>query len=123
MAEIVWNTGALSTLLRGPSGGVARDLGRRAIRVESRAKALCPVDTGRLRSSITWKLGSDFVGLYALVGTNVEYAVYVHEGTRPHDITGNPWLFWKGADHPVHVVHHPGTKPHRFLVDALPAAA
>lgn len=46
--------------------------------IVSRAKRLCPVDTGRLRSSITavrvtpgfWK-----------VGTNVEYAPYIEFGT------------------------------------------
>lgn len=36
------------------------------------------VDTGRLRNSIT----STVQGNAAYVGTNVEYAIYVHEGTR-----------------------------------------
>ena len=43
---------------------------------EKDAKLLCPVDTGRLRNSITNTHDSD----YAYIGTNVEYAVYVHEG-------------------------------------------
>lgn len=50
-----------------------------ALMVESEAKKLCPVDTGRLRASITTeKIGK---AAYA-VGTNVEYAPYVEFGTR-----------------------------------------
>lgn len=46
---------------------------------EGYAKKLCPVDTGRLRNSITHALmGDDAVA----IGTNVEYAVYVHEPVR-----------------------------------------
>jgi HK97 gp10 family phage protein len=45
---------------------------------EGAAKRLCPVDTGRLRNSITHALrGDDSVAIC----TNVEYAIYVHEGT------------------------------------------
>lgn len=36
------------------------------------------IDTGRLRSSITHASDQESV----TVGTNVEYAIYVHEGTR-----------------------------------------
>lgn len=36
------------------------------------------VDTGRLKGSISYHADSEEV----VVGTNVEYAIYVHEGTR-----------------------------------------
>ena len=49
--------------------------------VEGRAKRFCPVDTGRLRSSITSELGKDADSVYAQVGTDVEYAPYVEYGT------------------------------------------
>lgn len=42
------------------------------------AKLACPVDTGRLRSSITHAVGDNEV----IVGTNVEYAIYVELGAR-----------------------------------------
>lgn len=46
---------------------------------EGAAKRICPVDTGRLRNSITHALmGNDSVA----IGTNVEYALYVHEPVR-----------------------------------------
>ena len=36
------------------------------------------IDTGNLRNSITHKVSDDTL----IVGTNVNYSVYVHEGTR-----------------------------------------
>lgn len=45
--------------------------------IEAQAKALAPVDTGRLRDSITTQQFTDYV----LVGTNVEYAPYVEYGS------------------------------------------
>lgn len=44
---------------------------------EGYAKKKCPVDTGRLRNSISHASTEDT----AYVGTNVEYAVYVEMGT------------------------------------------
>ena len=41
--------------------------------VEGKAKELCPVDTGRLHSSIQHKVDGNSV----VIGTNVEYAPYV----------------------------------------------
>lgn len=82
-----FNEGALKSLLSGPNGEVARDLTRRAIRVEAAAKENATqrpgpeVRTGRLRGSITWRLGEDSQGLYADVGSAVLYAPYVEYGT------------------------------------------
>jgi len=59
-----------------------QDLQRFAIDVQNRARELCPVDTGRLRSSIQHKPGRDQQGPFVDVGTNVEYAGYVEFGTR-----------------------------------------
>ncbi len=45
------------------------------------------VDTGRLRASITHRTGEDMAGPFAEVGTNVEYATDVENGTSqtwPH---------------------------------------
>jgi hypothetical protein len=75
------------------------------IEVEGRAKYLCPVDTGRLRASITWSMGGDVKSIsftnrntktkntvrgissgedfewYGIVGTDVEYAPWIEFGT------------------------------------------
>jgi len=74
---------------------VVQDLVKRAIRVESRAKEsmgrVAPpsapgqppaVRTGRLRGSITWRIGRDAVSPYVDVGTAVAYGLFLEEGTR-----------------------------------------
>lgn len=58
-----------------------RELERRALGVQTRASDLCPVDTGRLRASITTQVTVDQVGPVARIGSNVEYAIYVEMGT------------------------------------------
>ena len=74
---------ALQRKLRNPEfvrGPVRRFLTRSAIMLEGKVKEKTPVDTGRLRSSITHKVEP----FRALVGTNVSYAPHVEFGTRPH---------------------------------------
>lgn len=73
---------ALAALLQGTNGPVAKDLTRKALRVQGAAKRLCPVDTGRLRASIAWRMERDWRGLCAIVGTNVSYAAPIEFGTR-----------------------------------------
>lgn len=53
---------------------------------EGFAKDECPVDTGRLRNSISNEVDEEEVAMY--VGTNVEYAPYVEFGDAKHK-TGN----------------------------------
>ena len=50
-----------------------------AAMIEAEAKRLCPVDTGRLRASITYIV--DEGRLTAMAGSNVLYAIYVEMGT------------------------------------------
>lgn len=59
-------------------GAIARALEAIGIQAEAYAKEKCPVDTGRLRSSIS-HTRDDSV---AYIGTNVEYAAYVELGTQ-----------------------------------------
>lgn len=64
--------------------GPLRDaLSQIALTVESGAKRLAPVDTGRLRASITHRVDAAPVPRWAEVGTNVAYAAAVHEGRSP----------------------------------------
>ena len=58
-----------------------------ALRIEREAKQRCPVDTGRLRSSIQVAAGKGF----RTVSTNVEYAPHVEFGTRRR--SAKPYLF------------------------------
>lgn len=88
--RVVLHAAELTRLLEGPDGPVGREVLRRTIRVETAAKRLCPVDTGRLRSSITHEVAVDLDGLVARIGTNVEYAPYVEFGTSR--ATAQPFL-------------------------------
>lgn len=81
MSRVVFDERALDELFNSPEGPVGKDLTRRAVRVETAAKRLAPVDTGRLRSSISRELGRDGQGLVAVIGTNVHYAPHVEFGT------------------------------------------
>lgn len=90
MASFIWYEGEATRLLKSTSGPVGRMLARYAAKTETAAKARCPVDTGRLRGSINWRIEIDGKGLVAIIGTNVEYAIYVHEGTRY--MAGRPFL-------------------------------
>lgn len=68
--------------------GIARALEAIGIEAEGDAAAICPVDTGRLRNSITHTIDAD--EKVAIIGSNVEYALAVHEGTSTRK--GNPFL-------------------------------
>ena len=64
---------------------IAQALTAVGLSAERYAKAECPVDTGRLRNSITNVV--DTVGKAAYIGTNIEYGPYVELGTskrKPH---------------------------------------
>jgi hypothetical protein len=58
---------------------IARSLEAVGIEAESDAARLCPVDTGRLRNSITHTIDGDEPA--AVIGTNVEYAIFHELGT------------------------------------------
>lgn len=93
-------TGA--TIRRATITAVGRDMLRRGYRVEKAAKKRIShsprrIDTGRLRSSVTTLPIVRGNAPGARVGTDVEYALFVHNGTR-------------------YMVRNP------FLTDALPAA-
>lgn len=76
-----WNKAELDNLFNSTDGPVSKHLARMSIKVENRAKQLAPVDTGRLRASVTHDLGRDAEGLVARVGTDVEYAPHQEFGT------------------------------------------
>ena len=62
-----------------------RGLEKVGLTAERYAKALCPVDTGRLHGDSVY------------IGTNVEYAVYVEKGTRK--MQAYPYLKPAAQDH------------------------
>ena len=59
---------------------VERALEAIGLQAEGYAKLLSPVDTGRLRNSLTHQAKQSEKAVY--IGTNVEYGKYVEMGTR-----------------------------------------
>lgn len=129
------NQRAITALLSSPSGPVAKDLFRRGKKVEAAAKRNLQreprrVNTGRLRSSINTQLFSLGGKVAVRVGTNVYYALYVHEGTGLHGPKGAyiypktaKFLSWKTRKGiRIYTVRSQGMRPNPFLKDAVKAA-
>jgi len=74
---------------------ISRALEKVGLTAERYAKALTPVDTGRLRNSITHQvINGENV---AVIGTNVEYAPYVELGTSRQE--AQPYLVPAAENH------------------------
>jgi hypothetical protein len=101
-----------------------RELEAASAQVLNRSKILCPVDTGRLRASIRIESRRTltFRSIYT-IGSDVFYAPYVNDGTRPHIIRPRTKQALKfnvgGRTVFAKVVHHPGTRANPFLDRAL----
>ncbi len=89
--------------------------------IENEAKEGCPVDDGTLKASINHKISKKENKLIGVIGTNVEYAPYVHEGTGIYATDGKgrkevPWVF-KDAKGKTWVTK--GQKPKPFLKETI----
>lgn len=113
-----------------PGGPVEKDLLRKAIKVQGAARRLCPVDTGRLRASITYRIDHRAGLPVAVIGTNVAYARFVSEGTGIHGPKGAPivaapgrvFVFTPRGGDTVFTTQTQGVRPRPFLKQALKEA-
>lgn len=87
---------ALRSALTGPTGMVTRYVLTTTREIQNRAKLYTPVDTGNLRNSITTAVRVEGLRVIGEVGTPVNYAAAVHEGTeakrvavRAHQVRGH----------------------------------
>lgn len=87
--DFIWNEAVLANLLTGPTGPVAQWMSATMIRVTNQAKINASgrpgpnVRTGRLRGSISWRLGVDETNrLYGEFGSGVPYARPLELGLR-----------------------------------------
>ena len=136
------NFAAVQQLLTGTNGAVYRDMLRRGLLVETKAKTNLQsdpsrVDTGRLRGSIRARMITLDGVPTARVGTNVEYALFVHDGTGIYGPRGQyivpvnkSVLRWKtkgmgksSANGYTYAKKSSGMRPNPFLKNALSAAA
>lgn len=107
------------------NGPYGRSFERLAKECTWRSKQIANRRTGVMASSIHYDKSSWHKGLVFHVGSPIYYSLYVHEGTKPHEIRAKyaPMLvfFWPKVGRVVHFkkVNHPGTRPYRFLTKAV----
>lgn len=130
--RLVVDHAAVRDITHGRGGAVYGDMARRGRNIESEAKRLCPVLDGRLRASITSEVEVSSVGVTVRVGTNVAYALWVHDGTGIYGPAGRmitpqraARMSWqpRGGGPRVYARATRGMRGRPFLRDAVPAGA
>lgn len=132
-AEVIHviNRVEIRSILNGQRGAVARDVYKRGKRVEAVAKRGCPVDKGRLRASLITRLIVSNGVPAAEIGSDVDYALDVHEGTgiygrfhRPIRPRRGKYLVFRprGSRVTIFARQVRGVRGRPFLRNALPAA-
>jgi len=105
---------------------VKKEVVRTTYAIDSQAKKNAPVKFGRLRAGITPTIKNN--GVTGVVSVNVGYGIFVHEGTKPHQILprNRKMLAWSTMlsgrstkyNRFARRVMHPGTKANLFLKKA-----
>ena len=98
------------------------NVGKACLVVEAQAKQDCPVDQGILRASITNETEVTGDAIIGRIGSNLEYAPYVHNGTGIYAKDGNgrktPWGYTVKAGKHKGFHWTRGQKPQLFLENA-----
>lgn len=128
MVQQIFNQAALHRLLETVDGPTGREMFRRGLRVQSRARQLVRVDRGRLRSSITVSVIEQRGGVAVRIGTSVPYGRWVHDGTGIYGPAGRmitptnaavmTFTPRTGGDM-VYTMTSRGQHPNPFLAEAL----
>lgn len=135
-SRVVIDSEALAKVMRSEQGPVVRELIKAGELVKDEAKRLVGVSRpdpgsrssrrpGTLRDSIVSRIKTDRGHVVVEVGSDDPIALWHHEGTVPHVIRASraPKLvfFWPKAGRVVafRQINHPGTRPNRFLLNAL----
>ena len=124
--NIEWNDKelqqALSDLITKMPTQTSTAITNACLAIEAEAKERCPHDTGTLRESITTDVKTQAENVVGIVGTTIEYAPYVHQGTGIYAREGNgrkevPWCYYSEKEQKL--VFTKGTKPTPFLEEAV----
>jgi hypothetical protein len=131
MATVEFDEAAFDHVFRSWDGPVGGHVAKAARSIEIHAMSHVGFDTGRLLASIDsvfYKIGGE---LAARVGANpmqdgiVGYALYHHNGTRPHPIHARNAQFLRFPDRRTgqvrfaRSVFHPGTTANPYLTQPL----
>lgn len=124
--KFVLNYPEFEHLTKSPQGDVGKFLRKRAQVLQALAQRQVGVKSGALRRSIRYQVVRDSKGLVATVGSNNRIALMHHNGTKPHIILPRYAQTLRFYSHGRIVyskmVHHPGTKPNKYLTDNLARA-
>lgn len=87
--------------------------------IENKAKEKCPTDDGQLKASITHQV--DMENSNVAIGSNLEHAPYVHQGTGIYakDGDGRKEVPWRYQDSKGEWHSTKGQKPNPFLQNAV----
>ena len=102
--------------------GMREKMDQACLVVEGEARKNCPVDQGELRASIASETEATEKEIIGRIGSNLEYAPYVHNETGIYAKDGNgrktPWGYTvkAGKYKGFHWTH--GQKPQPFLENA-----
>lgn len=137
--EFTWNEPEIERMLRSPDGDVATYVRRVAEATRSLAVAGAPVDDGPLRASLRVHMEYTAAQVKAWVYSNLEYSIWVHEGTGIYGPRGAPirptrarFLVFearnarttpRGRGNLVFARQVRGARPNRFLLRALQQAS
>lgn len=115
----------VNELFHSRTGDVHKHMENTARKIVVLAKAKVGKRTRRLEHSIGYRMLNTPNGVYAEIGASARIALIHHEGSRPHVIlpTHSRVLRFKQGGQVVYArkVHHPGTRPNRYLLDAMVA--
>ena len=137
--EITINDAEVERLLRSPDGDVYQAVKRVVEQTRNLAVGLAPVDDGPLRASLRTQMLATSREVKGWVYPNLEYALYVHEGTGIYGPRGTPirpkrgrYLVFearnarttpRGRGNLVFARQVRGQRPQRFLLEALKIAS
>lgn len=136
------NAVQIQYILKSPAGPAARDLIKRGIRVQNKARRNLAgttgsgprrIDTGLLRASIHTNLQTGGEFLVMRVGSGQYYALWVHDGTgiygpratkiKPKTAKYLKFKWKKMGNKTFYFKSVRGMKPNPYLKNALPAAS
>lgn len=105
---------------------VEKGITNACLAIEAGAKERCPANTGTLRRSIITEVEANGYQIEGKVGTTLDYAPYVHEGTGIYSRTGAgrkevPWTYYSQKDGKFYKTS--GIQPHPFLEEAADEVA
>lgn len=111
----------LQDLMKSFPEKLAERIENACLTVENSAKRFCPVDDGILRASISHQVETNADEVSGFIGSNLDYAPYVHQGTGLYSKSGNgrksvPWTY-RTADGKFYKTK--GQKANPFLMKAI----